>query len=83
MPGKRSAKADRESRRLTVNVVGSPAVNNNTLRVISGGGNYTGQSFLSLTLQGLAGRTLVPTYGNGYVDVKIKSGTRGMTLIVR
>jgi len=68
---------------LTVNVVGSPAVDNHTLRVISGGGNYSSQSFLSLAVQGLAGRTLVPTYGNGFVDVQIKNNPRGLSVFFR
>ena len=44
-----------------------------TLRVIDGGGDYTGQRLHSCALQGAPQCRATPVYGNGFVDVRIFS----------
>jgi hypothetical protein len=58
---------------LVLAVTNKPNIDNQTLRVISGGGDYRGQTFHSLAITGLPGATATPTYGNGFVDVTVRS----------
>jgi hypothetical protein len=58
---------------LVLAVTDKPNIDNQTLRVISGGGDYRGQTFHSLAITGLPGATATPTYGNGFVDVTVRS----------
>ena len=56
---------------LTVNVTGTPDVDGDVLRIIDGGGDYTGLSFRSTQIRGLRARSMIATYGDGYVEVTL------------
>ena len=58
-------------------------VDGQRFRVISGGGNFTGQSFGAVSLTGCRGRYAEVTVGNGYVDVTIRNLYAGTGLIMR
>ena len=54
-----------------------------TFRIISGGGNFTGQAFRAVSLTGRIGRRAVVTTGDGFVDVTIKNMLAGTCVVVR
>lgn len=52
-------------------------------RIISGGGNYTGQSFRAVALTGRLGRQASVITGDGYVDVAILNSMAGTSVVIR
>jgi hypothetical protein len=68
---------------LRIEVSSSMDVDGQCFRIISGGGNLSGQSFREVSLIGCRGRRADTMIGNGYVDVTIRNPGAGTGLIVR
>jgi hypothetical protein len=57
-------------------------VDGQTFRIICGGGDFTGQSFRTVSLTGRNGRRADVTAGSGYVDVTIRNTLAGTGMLV-
>lgn len=62
---------------------GRPDVDGRTFRIVSGGGDLTGQMFQAVTLSGLPNRRAEITTGNGFIDLTIHNRLAGTGVMVR
>lgn len=68
---------------LQINVHDQLNVDDKRFRIISGGGDLTGQSFRAVSLSGArAGRQALASIGNGYVDITIRNELAGTGIVV-
>ena len=58
-------------------------VDGQRFRIISGGGDLTGQSFRTVMLTGRTGRRADVIAGNGFVDVAIRNTLAGTGVVLR
>ena len=68
---------------LRVTLHDRPGVDDQTFRIVSGGGDLAGQSFCAVTLTGRYGRYAEVSTGNGYVDLTIRSKLVGTGVFLR